>query len=84
MCVYVVWVDTHIRAHTWRSEYNFVKSGHEMEFSSFIGDSVVSCGVISEKKDVFAEVDTWEEALLRTDMWWNSGGSLEKGYMTFC
>ena len=57
----------------------------EMEISGSFGDSVVSCDIFLETVlDVFAEAGMWEDVLLRTDTWCFSGGSLEKGHMTFC
>jgi hypothetical protein len=35
-------------------------------------------------KGCFAEADTWEVVLLKTDTWCFSGSCLGKGHMMFC
>lgn len=50
--------------------------------SGLFRDSVVSCDAFLKTvicEGVFAEADTWDNVLLRTDTWWFSGGSQEKG-----
>lgn len=52
-----------------------------MEISSFFGDSVVSRDDFLEavlREDAFAETDTWEGVLLRTDVVFRFSGSSGK------
>ena len=62
---------------------------YEVKFSSFFEDSVVSCEVFLDTGHClmgkgFAEADTSEDVLLRTDTWCFSGCYLGKGHGMFC
>lgn len=59
----------------------------EVEISGFMVDSVcvMWCFAEADTWDVFAKVETWENVLLSTDMWYFSGTFLKKkGYGMFC
>jgi hypothetical protein len=58
----------------------------EVEISGFFVDSAVSYAVFLEtvlKEVVCAEADTWEDVLLRTDMWCFLEAAWEKGMRCF-